>query len=366
MKELDYIKQDVVLTSAVILAIISSIFSRPKLAYIDFKVLILLFNLMVVVATFKELRVLDYIATAILKKCHTYTTISLALVSITFVLAMFVTNDVALITFVPLTLIIAQKAKCDPMKIVIFQTLAANLGSSLTPMGNPQNLYIYSFYKMTPTMFISTMMPMTVLATLVLAIFILKDHKKIEAINIEMITLGDKKQIIIFSLLFVVIVLSVFQVLDYRIVCAMTIISVLIIDKKLLKKIDYSLLVTFVGFFIFIGNLSAMEPIKNFMQMLLSTGKETFWVSLVASQVISNVPATMLISGFTPYYKELLLGVNIGGMGTLIASLASVIAYKQYIKEYPEQAKLYMRNFIQYNAVGLMIFVTYVSVCIIK
>ena len=142
---IEFVKKECVLVIALTLAILSSIFSIPKVSYIDFKVLILLFNLMVVVAAFKDLKVLDSIAIGLLKKCNTYTSISLSLVFLTFISSMIVTNDVALITFVPLSIVISKKANINVLKIVVFQTLAANLGSSFTPMGNPQKL-IYIFF----------------------------------------------------------------------------------------------------------------------------------------------------------------------------------------------------------------------------
>lgn len=355
---LEWFRKDIVLIVAVGLAVISSMFSKPKFAYIDFKVLILLFNLMTVVAVFKELRVLDYIAINILKKCNSYRSINLALVYITFIAAMFVTNDVALITFVPLTLIVAQKTKCNVMKTIVFQTLAANLGSSLTPMGNPQNLYIYTFYNLKIIEFIMMMAPIVLVSVVILTGFIIRDRQSILEIDMDAVNLGNSKQIIFFSLLFIIILLSVFHLLDYRLVFLITLLGVLSANKKLLRKVDYGLLITFIGFFIFIGNLSAMESVRNFMQNLLATGKDTFWSALLTSQVISNVPATMLLAGFTPYHKELLLGVNIGGMGTLIASLASVIAYKQYVTQYPRQGKDYIKSFTRYNIVALIILVT--------
>ena len=159
---IEFLKKECVLVIAVTLAILSSFISIPKLSYIDFKVLILLFNLMVVVAAFKELKVLDSIAIGLLKKCNTYTSISLALVFITFISSMIVTNDVALITFVPLSIVIARKANINVLKIVVFQTLAANLGSSFTPMGNPQNLFIYSFYNLSQMCIRDSSMPIPV------------------------------------------------------------------------------------------------------------------------------------------------------------------------------------------------------------
>ena len=312
---IEFLKKECVLVIAVTLAILSSFISIPKLSYIDFNVLILLFNLMVVVTAFKELKVLDSIAIGLLKKCNTYTSISLALVFITFISSMIVTNDVALITFVPLSIVIARKANINVLKIVVFQTLAANLGSSFTPMGNPQNLFIYSFYNLSPIDFFKITLPIVILAVLFLVLL----------------------------------------VIDYKVTFLITIVMVLILNKKLFSQVDYSLLITFIGFFIFVGNISTMDVVKNFMEGILNSPKSTFLASVLSSQVISNVPATMLLSGFTNHFKELLLGVNIGGMGTLIASLASVISYKIYTSEFGNDN--YMKSFTFYNILGLIIFV---------
>ena len=167
-----FFKREPVFVIAIFLAIITSLFSFPKLEYIDFKVLILLFNLMIIVAAFTDLKVLDYIASIILKKCKSYRKVTLSLVFITFFAAMFVTNDVALITFVPITLVIGKKSNISMLKIVIFETLAANLGSALTPMGNPQNLFIYSFYNITPNKFFSITLPLSLLSILFLLVII--------------------------------------------------------------------------------------------------------------------------------------------------------------------------------------------------
>lgn len=350
-----FIKKESVLVIACILAIISSLFSIPKIEYIDFKVLALLFNLMLIVSAFKELKVLDSFATSLLSKCTSYRSISFTLVFLAFFSSMIVTNDVALITFVPLTLIIGKKIKINPFKIVIFQTLAANLGSSLTPMGNPQNLFIYSFFNISPIEFFNITLPLVLISIVFLVAIILKDKNTNYSFTVENIKINNVKEVIIYLILLLIILLSVFHVLDYKIVLILTIIIVFILNKNLFKTVDYSLLITFVAFFIFIGNISSMDSIKNFMATLLSSGKSTYFSSIIASQAISNVPATMLISGFTPYYKELLLGVNIGGMGTLIASLASVISYKLYLKEYPENSSSYLKKFTIYNISGLAI-----------
>lgn len=352
---IEFVKKECVLVIAVTLAILSSFISIPKLSYIDFKVLILLFNLMVVVAAFKELKVLDSIAIGLLKKCNTYTSISLALVFITFISSMIVTNDVALITFVPLSIVIARKANINVLKIVVFQTLAANLGSSFTPMGNPQNLYIYSFYNLSPIDFFKITLPIVILAVLFLVLLVFKDKKMNLSLDLEDVKIDNKRDVYLFGGLFLIILLSVFHVIDYKVTFLITIVMVLILNKKLFSQVDYSLLITFIGFFIFVGNISTMDVVKNFMEGILNSPKSTFLASVLSSQVISNVPATMLLSGFTNHFKELLLGVNIGGMGTLIASLASVISYKIYTSEFGNDN--YMKSFTFYNILGLIIFV---------
>ena len=352
---IEFLKKECVLVIAVTLAILSSFISMPKLSYIDFKVLILLFNLMVVVAAFKELKVLDSIAIGLLKKCNTYTSISLALVFITFISSMIVTNDVALITFVPLSIVIARKANINVLKIVIFQTLAANLGSSFTPMGNPQNLFIYSFYNLSPIDFFKITLPIVILAVLFLVLLVFKYKKMNLSLDLEDVKIDNKRDVYLFGGLFLIILLSVFHVIDYKVTFLITIVMVLILNKKLFSQVDYSLLITFIGFFIFVGNISTMDVVKNFMEGILNSPKSTFLASVLSSQVISNVPATMLLSGFTDHFKELLLGVNIGGMGTLIASLASVISYKIYASEFGNDN--YMKSFTFYNILGLIIFV---------
>lgn len=355
---LEFMKKEIVLIIAIILAIGTSFISLPKLEYIDFKVIILLFNLMVVVAGFKEMKVLDNIATSLLKRCTSFREITFVLVFLTFFSAMVVTNDVALITFVPLTLIIGKKANIKPLKLVVLQTLAANLGSALTPMGNPQNLFIYSYFNVNIIEFFKITLPLVLLSIIFLTIIIINGKKEELYFRVEDIKIKNKKIVIIYSVLFFITLLSVFHLIDYRITFIITIITIVIFNRNLFKNVDYSLLITFVAFFIFIGNISSMSIIKNFMVNILSSENSTFMFSIVSSQFISNVPATMLISPFTPYYKELLLGVNIGGLGTLIASLASVISYKLYIKEYPEDGVDYMKIFTIYNILGLVIIVS--------
>lgn len=352
---IQYIKNEVVLFIAIILALLTSFFSMPKLSYIDFKVLILLFNLMIVIAAFKEFNIMNYIASIFIKKCSSYKSLTIALISMCFFSSMIVTNDVSLITFVPLTLIICSSINVNPIKIIVFETIASNLGSSLTPMGNPQNLFLYSYFNISPIEFFKITLPLTLISLILLLIFTLKGKNYKLNVEISKTVIKNKKLSIIFFLLLIIILLSVFHIINYKIVFVITIITTIIFDKKLLIKIDYSLLITFIGFFIFIGNISSIESIRIFISNILNNNLTTYIGGIISSQFISNVPATMLLSGFTDSYKELLLSVNIGGLGTLIASLASVISYKLYSKEFKSESKLYLKEFTKYNFIFLVI-----------
>ncbi len=352
-----FFRTETILVIAITLAILSSFITIPKIEYIDFKVLFLLLNLMIIVAAFKDLKILDFIAVSILNKCTSYTSLCFSLIFITFFSSMLVTNDVALLTFVPLTIIISKKIKVNPLKLVIFQTLAANLGSSLTPMGNPQNLFIYSFYNLTPVDFFRITLPLIIIAIIFLTILIINNKENIEVPSLDNISGFNTKGIIIFTILFIIAILSVFRFIDYRISMGVTLILTLIINKNLLKEVDYSLLITFIGFFIFIGNISSLGVVKSFLSQILNRANNTYFASILLSQGISNVPATMLIANFTNYYKELLLGVNVGGMGTIIASMASVISFKLYVKEFKSYSGKFLKKFTFYNILGLFIFI---------
>jgi len=350
-------KNEMVFTLALALAIITSFFSFPKIEYIDFKVLFTLFNLMLIVGAFIHMKVLDKIAVNLLTKFDSSKKISLILIYLTFFSSMLMTNDVALITFVPLALIISKRASISPMKLVIFQTLAANIGSGLTPMGNPQNLFIFSYYNLSGFQFLKIMLPFTLLG--VLWLFLLnyfeKDKKLI--FNLEDIIIEKKVHVLIFSILFVLILLSVFNIINYKYAFIITLLIVVLLNKQLLVKVDYILLLTFVCFFIFIGNLSSLPVIKLLARSFLQNKTTTYFASIIISQIVSNVPCSILLANFTSNWRELLLGVNIGGLGTLIASLASVISYKLYIKNRTSNAQSrYLRLFAFYNFISLLVF----------
>ena len=359
-----YFKQETVLCVAVLLALGSSFFERPKLEYIDFAVLSILLSLMLVVAGLKSVSFLDWVACQLLQRCASWRGVVLALVGVTYVSSMFVTNDVALITFVPLALIIGKRLQRDVARVIILQTLAANLGSMVTPPGNPQNLFLYAHYHYTASSFFSVMAVPGILSIIFLGLLIWRGRNEKLALELPELAKPSMLQTALLLSLLSLNIAAVLHWLDKAVALGITLAFVLASQRRLLREVDYSLLITFVGFFIFIGNISHTSLAIYLKQSLLGTAAGTYFAGAIASQFISNVPAAMLLAGLTSEADALLLGVNIGGLGTLIASMASVISYKLFVAEHPYQAGTYLRTFLYYNFAGLALLgaLTYVLV----
>lgn len=352
-----FVRREGILVAACLLAAVSSLAAIPKAEYIDWHVLVLLYCLMLVVGGLKKRRILDHCAVRLLQKCVSLRQITAALLLVTFVSSMLVTNDVALITFVPLTLIIGREAGLDVGKIIIWQTLAANLGSMLTPMGNPQNLFLYARYNFEIITFLKVTLLPTCLAGGMLAVLLLRQKDRALKVDLAAVKVERGLDLGVLALLFLLCVAAVFHWFDHWMLLAITVTAVLVLDRGLFRQIDYSLLITFGGFFIFIGNLTQFDFLNIIRDSFLGSAAGTYFSGIAASQFISNVPAAMLLAAFTQQKEALLLGVNIGGLGTLIASMASVISYKLFAEAYPAQVRHYLLLFLYYNAIGLFLLV---------
>ena len=356
---------DPVLIAAWVLAVISAFFIHPGkeyLSYIDWRSLGILWGLMVIIQGFKENSVFEKIAEIMLKKVGKVWQLSAVLVAMCFVGSMLITNDVALITFVPFAIMILHSCNRDELMIpvVVLQTIAANLGSMLTPVGNPQNLYMYGLTGMGIGEFVLMFLPYSIVSLLMLAVCvaIIPDRAKEISVNNETLLVnkfGSKVQIIIYSVLFVIALLCVLRIIPWHIMAIIVFIVIAGMDYKILLRADYILLLTFIGFFIFTGNMGNIPAVSNMLEQVVN-GKE-FFVSIIASQFISNVPATLMLSGFTTNYKELMAGVNVGGLGTLIASMASLISYKAYSSAHKENSGKYLKVFTIYNIIFLIVLV---------
>ena len=350
-----FIRREAILCLAVLLALVSSVFNTPKLEYIDFDVLCVLLSLMLVVAGLKNIHFLDYVAVELLNRCSSRRQLVLALVGITYISSMFVTNDVALLTFVPLALVIGKTLHLDMERIIILQTLAANLGSMLTPPGNPQNLFLYAHYHYTAASFFGVMALPCILSLAYIGVLIFRAKDALLALALPPLPKPERRATCVLLALLALNIAAVLHVLPKTWALAVTLAAVLLWNFRLLMQVDCSLLVTFVGFFIFIGNISHTSLALYLKNSLLGTAAGTYLAALLSSQFISNVPAAMLLAGLTQEANALLLGVNIGGLGTMIASMASVISYKLFASEQPTQAGRYVRTFLYYNFAGLVL-----------
>lgn len=358
-------QKETVLVVAWILALISMCFVLPSGAYvdyIDFRSLGILWGLMVVMEGLKQNGLFETIGNGLLHKAKRMWQLTAILIFLPFFFSMLITNDVALITFVPFSMYMLVMCKREDLLIpvITFQTIAANLGSMLTPVGNPQNLYLYNVSQMELFDFIKVMLPYTTVTfgLLVVAICTMKDKGQpvdAPAHKQEKTRKRVYARIFIYCLLFIMAILVVAKVIDYTWLVVVVFLAVLIIERRILVSVDYCLLLTFVGFFIFTGNLGKIAFFGRLLKQLV-VGREVL-TGIVCSQLISNVPATLLLSGFTFDYKALLIGVNLGGLGTLIASMASLISYKQLAHAYNAKKGKYLAYFTVSNVVFLAILV---------
>lgn len=355
-------KRDIVFSISVLLALITSFFFMPSWQDVDWNVIFCLFNLSAILIALEELHVLDKVSVQILSVQKNQRRLSVILVALTFVSAMFITNDVALITFVPLTMLIARKAGFDPGYTVILQALGANIGSSLTPLGNPQNLFLFSHYNIQLVQFLSLMLPFVAAGALWLVFLNWRAKNRILVFTLEDVKTGDSLGIFLYLLLFAAVILSVLRVLDYRVVTLAVIAVMLIKDRHLLARVDYSLLGTFICFFIFIANISNFNGFNALLHHAFASSVGSYFGSILLSQFISNVPSAIFMANYSQNWQAVLLGVNVGGMGTLIASMASVIAYRIYVREYKKKG--YLWQFFRYNLLSLAVFSIFAYWCL--
>ena len=355
-----FVAKNTVLVIASTLAIISCFFVKPDaeyLGYFDVKTLICLFSTLAVICALKNVRFFTITARKIVKCAGNTRTLALALVYITFIGSMFLANDMALLTFLPLGYIsLTATGKEKYMApIFIFQNIAANLGGMLTPFGNPQNLYIYTKFNIPTGEFMGVMLlpfALSIILFTACCFFIPKESLTLSEETVEKIPKG---RTIFYLVLFALTILTVFRIVPYYICLPVTLVAILIADRRALTKVDYPLLLTFVAFFILAGNVSRIDIVSNFFSFLLE--KNTLLTSVLSCQVISNVPSAILLSEFTDHWRELLVGVNIGGVGTLISSLASLITFREYTSHVKGKTLQYIGLFSALNF-GFLIILT--------
>lgn len=383
-------QKETVCCIAFLLAVISMCFVVPSknyISYIDFRVLALLFCLMAVVRGFSSIGVFTRLGTLLLTHVHSLRMLSALFIFLCFFFSMLITNDVALITFVPFTILVLSMAEQKKflIPVIVLETIAANLGSMLTPLGNPQNLYLYTISGLSIGAFVRIMLPYSFVSAILLLIFILflpKDTVSTAtaantANSTNTVTASNTSNVICeavkarknsrilftaYLILFLLCLLTVLHILPYQIMFLLVLTGFLLLDYRVLKDVDYFLLLTFLCFFIFIGNMKQISLVHELISKLLVHHEVLMGIG--ASQIISNVPAAILLSGFTDDYSALLIGVNLGGLGTLIASLASLISFKFYTNSNGSDTRRFLGIFTLYNVIFLgVLFVLSLILC---
>lgn len=353
-----FIRKEPVQCIAALCAAVSCCFAPPSaayLSYIDWRVLGLLFCLMAAVAGLTRAGLMERLSHALLKKAGTQRALVLLLTLLCFFCSMVMTNDVSLVAFVPLTLLLLTRAGLTRLTIpvVALETAAANLGSALTPVGNPQNLYLYSAYQLTPGEFFSVTGPLCAVSlVLCVAAALCVRAKGRVTVQADAPAPLDGKRLALHGALLALCIATVFSLVDWRVTLAVVAACLLLFDRQIFRRVDYALLATFACFFLFSGNLASLPPVRALLTSLME--KSAFFASLLASQVISNVPAALLLSPFTDDARAMLLGTDVGGLGTLVASLASLISYKYYARSEGANSGRYLLWFTALNLLLLL------------
>lgn len=360
-----FLKKNYVMTIAFFAALITSIFvpiDKNYMSYYDLKTLSCLFCVLAVVCAYKNINFFYILAKKVVYLFKNARMCILALVYITFIGSMLIANDMALLTFLPLGYFVLSSTKKEKYMAFTFimQNIAANLGGMLTPFGNPQNLYLYSKFAIPNLEFFRIMTPPFVLSIILITfcciVFVKDEPLRFKDDNVSL----DKKRAVLYSLLFTLAIAIVFRSIPYWVGLIIIPSILLFADRKSLKMVDYPLLLTFVFFFTFSGNMSRIPLVREFLSGLLD--KNTLLFSTLSCQFISNVPSAILLSQFTSNYADLLVGVNIGGVGTLIASLASLITFREYVKHNPTKSRYYILQFSLYNFSFLGILLVFMTI----
>lgn len=360
----NFIRKEPVTSVSAVLALASIFIVHPDkeyLGYIHWSTLSVLLSLMLITSGLKKLGVFKSIGRVMLHKATNPRNIVFILVGLCFFLAPFITNDVALITFVPFAIYILELADLRQYIIptLTLQTIAAHMGSSISPIGNPHNLYLYGLSGMSTGNFILYMAPYFLCAgaLLVAAILIItRKGKRLPLRKTRMVKAHvrrkDRGTVVLYGVLFSLCILAVLKIFNYYLVLAIVVAAIFFLDRQNFKNPDYCLLFTFAFLFIFVGNIGRVEVVQRFLENIID-GREIL-TSVLASQFISNVPASILLPNFTDKYMLICVGADIGGLGTLIASMANLISFKQYTRLEYSSIKKYIGQFTLINILFLI------------
>lgn len=358
MKTLVYkIINDRTLWVTTVLLILTLFVGHIQLNDIDIQTILSLLSLMILISLYEGEGLLKYVALTIIKKCQTTRQVQLTIFLLVFFSAMFLTNDVAIITFIPIFVVIAQKIHINAVLPIILLTVFANLGSAVTPFGNPQNIYLASHYQLQMGDFFQMSWPLGLISFLfVLLSSLFFRSSNLEQLTLDLPTIRPKQTKLLIAGSFVVLA-GLLHLLPIMISLVVSILLTLVINKKRFLQVDYGIIILFVELFLIVGVLSRIPSVVSLFEELTTTDNGSFISGIVLSQFISNVPAAVLLSAFTSRVNAVYLGVSIGGLGTIIASLANLLAWRQYQRQIEEINYSFPIKLMVINLLLLLIFI---------
>ncbi|MDL2253062.1 anion permease [Ruminococcaceae bacterium OttesenSCG-928-I18] len=342
--------KDMLFTAALLAAVFTSFLQRPDPAAIDWKVLACLFGLMVAVKGLEYCNVLEAVSSLLVRHCKSERGVVLAMSLLAFFSSMFLTNDVAILTLLPILFVLERVCKMGVLLPAILVTVCANLGSVVTPFGNPQNLFLFSFYGLDSAAFFSLSLPFGAVCLVVMTVFVFLFKKPLPMqVLAQRESLLEGKSIVAFGLAAVVVIFCVFGVLPFWVAVPVPLGAALLCNRRVLREVDYRLLLTFLFLFIAIDNLASISFVQEGIERFTQTPQDTYLAAALLSQVMSNVLCAVLLAPFTEQVQALFWGVNVGGLGTLVASMANLIAFKLFIKRYPGRGARFVVRFSAVN-----------------
>lgn len=347
-----------ILIVAAIAALVTMVLVPPDdeyLGYFDWHTLICLFCILATLSAIGSSGLLDWVSHSIAEHVHSTRTLIVALVTVTLGCSMVLSNDMTLVTVLPLATVLLKSVHREreiPFAFIVI-TLTANLGGMLLPFGNPHNLYLYSIFHLTFGQFVGTMAPPLILSMVLIYACCRFVHTERFSYTKPDDVVISRKHALLYTALFVVCILMTVNVVPYLMGMAVVVAVLAIVDHEVFAKTDYALIMTFICFFIFSGNIARVPGVADFFASLLGSG--AFLTTLISSQVISNVPAAILISHFSNDWAGIALGSNVGGVGTPISSLATLITLRQFQKAHVGGMGRFLGKFEVYNFAFLIV-----------
>ena len=349
------IAKDRILQITVVITIISLFFARPRIEDINFHTLYSILAMLTIIQIFSYLHVLDVLAYKLTASARSTRRLTAIFTILSIISAMFLTNDITVLTLIPLYLTIARRHHLPEILPVTLIGMGANIGAAFTPWGNPHNIFVVNRYNVSPIKFFSWSIPLLLVSLIIVLVFIffVKD-KPIPTVPLEDIRISIRPMLLTIAVS-IFFFFGVFNIVPAYVPAIVAVILALIINTSIMLHVDYALLLTFTCFFIFISDIQQIPFIVTLISKTMFSEHSVFLTSIISSQFISNVPSTILIGKFTNFAEALFLGSNIGGFGSIVGSMANMLVFKSFVENGTVSKRKFFWVFSVLEFAGLII-----------